>query len=167
MLLLLLFFLRGFFFFFFLCSFLSSVFGPGWPWPAHCGRLAVAVAVAGWPEAKKIYCADQRTSGSADQWISRLAHQRISGSAAADHADQRTSDHNKSVYFRARVSYKCVLQECPIRVSYKISHKRVLQDSSARVPHKSVQQECPTRVSHKSDKQECPTRVSHKNVLQE
>ena len=56
-LLLLLFFLRGFFFFFFffLCSFLSSVFGPGWPWPAHCGRLAVAVAVAvaGWPEAKK------------------------------------------------------------------------------------------------------------------
>ena len=88
-LLLLLFFLCGFFFFFvffffYLCSFLSSVFGPGWQWPAHCsGRLGVAggpwqagcgrLAVAGWPETKKLYIVDlpPDRSFSSEQIVSK------------------------------------------------------------------------------------------------
>ena len=38
------------------------------------------------------------------------------------------------------------------------------REVAARVSYKSVLQECPVRVSHKSVLQECPTRASYKSV---
>ena len=61
--------------------------------------------------------------------------------------------------------FKSVKQECPARVSSKISSKNVLQKCPAKVSSKSVKQECPARVSRESVKKDGLAKCVKKECL--